>query len=249
LKLNLEEAEALHRSLSQQTPLYDASLAAQYRYQELDVRSDFLEEAQAKANLERMTVRSPIDGLVVAQEVTRNNQRAEIRNGDELHAQQPFLQIVDPTSMVVEATANQSDVMDLRIGARVRVKFDAYPDLAISGKIYSVSPVSKSGGWRQSYVSQLPVMIRLEGTDARIIPSLTVSADVLIKHQAGARIVPLAAVFSDPEDNGPVAYVKTHSGWEKRDLELGLQNNVEVAVNSGLRDGENVAVGQAPVLD
>ena len=56
-------------------------------------------------------------------------------------------------------------------------------------------------------------------------------------------------MFSDPEDGGPVAFVHTGSGWEKRDLELGLQTNVEVAVTSGLRAGEAVAVGEEPVLD
>ena len=62
-------------------------------------------------------------------------------------------------------------------------------------------------------------------------------------------IIPRAAVFSDPEDGDPVAYVHTGTGWEKRDLELGLRNNVEVAVTSGLRAGEAVAVGEEPVLD
>ncbi len=249
LRLNLEEADATYRSLVRQRPLYETSMAAQYRNQALDLRSNVLEESQAKNNLSRMTIEAPIDGLVVAQEISRNDQLAEIRNGDELHPRQPFLQIVDPSSMIVEAKANQVDVTDLRVGATAMVRFDAYPGLVIPATVYSVSPVSKSSGWRQSYVSELPVLIRLEGTDPRVIPSLTVSADVVVKKQPDARIIPRTAVFHDPKDGDPVAYVRTASGWEKRDLELGLENNVDVAIMSGLRPGEAVAVGEEPVHD
>ena len=203
LRLNLEEAEATYRSLLRQRPLYESSMTAQYRNQGLDLRSNVLEETQATNNLNRMTLLAPIDGLVVAQEISRNDQLAEIRNGDELHPRQPFLQIVDPSSMIVEAKANQVDVMHLRAGAPALVHFDAYPGLELPAKVYSVSPVSKSNGWRQSYVSELPVLIRLEGSDPRVIPSLTVSADVVVKKQDDARIIPRAAVFSDPEDGGP----------------------------------------------
>jgi HlyD family secretion protein len=245
LRLNLEEAESLYQSLLLQRPLNRASREAQLRFQELDLRSEVLEENQAKANLERMTIRAPIDGLVVAQDIYRNNELAQVRNGDELHARQPFLQVVDPSSMIIEGSANQSDVMDLRIGAAARVRFDAYPGLELGGTVYSVSPVSKSDGWRQSYVSQIPVVIRLEGADPRVIPSLTVSADILVHQQPAAAVIPRAAVFGDG-GNPPFAYVRTASGWEKRSLELGLANNTEIAVNSGLKAGETVALEEPP---
>ncbi len=245
LRLNLEEAESLYQSLLKQRPFTRESMDAQLRFQGLDLRSNFLEENQAKTNLERMTMRAPIDGLVVAQEIYRNNELSEVRNGDELHARQPFLQIVDPRSMIVEAVANQVDVMDLRTGAAGLVKFDAYPGLELGGTVYAVSPVSKSEGWRQSYVSKIPVVLRLNGADPRVIPSLTVSADIVVNQHPAAAIIPRTAVF-DAGANAPFAYVRTASGWEKRKLDLGLANNTETAVNSGLKAGETVALEQPP---
>ena len=96
-----------------------------------------------------MTLLAPIDGLVVAQEISRNDQLAEIRNGDELHPRQPFLQIVDPSSMIVEAKANQADVMHLRAGAPALVHFDAYPGLELPRRRFIPSrrsPRATDGG-------------------------------------------------------------------------------------------------------
>ncbi len=40
-----------------------------------------------------------------------------------------FMQIVDPSSMVINANINQVDSEALRIGMRASVRFDAYPGL------------------------------------------------------------------------------------------------------------------------
>ena len=50
------------------------------------------------------------------------------------------------------------------------------------------------------------------------------------------------AIFSDANGKSPFVYVKTATGWDKREVELGLSNYIAVAVKSGLKPGEVVAV-------
>ena len=75
-----------------------------------------------------------------------------------------------------------------------------------------------------------------------MIPNLTVSADVILRREPSDGIVPREAVFRDADDGQPFAYVRTTAGWEKRDLDLGIANNVDVEVRSGLNEGDVVAV-------
>jgi RND family efflux transporter MFP subunit len=246
-RLTLEEADLEQQSLLAQRKYLLASQAAQFREAELMVEEAELEERQAQANLDRMIVRAPADGLVVLRETRRGGEYGQIQEGDQVRPGQPYLQIVDTGSIVVEATASQVDVTRLRLGAPVRVNVDAYPDLRLRGRIHSISPMANPSRWRGSFVSDVPVVIDVEDRDSRLIPSLSVSADVVTGSEPDAGIVPRAAVFHD-EDGDPYAYVKTADGWEKRDLELGMANNVAVAVRSGVEPGETVALASPQSL-
>ncbi len=70
------------------------------------------------------------------------------------------------------------DAADLRIGRPVRVQFDAYPGLALSGRVEGIGAMARSTGSRASFVADIPLTISLDGNDARVIPGLTVHCDV-----------------------------------------------------------------------
>jgi len=73
----------------------------------------------------------------------------------------------------------------LRIGSRAKVHFDAYPDLELPARVYSVGGIARQGGQRATYVKEIPIKLKLEKTDPRVIPDLSVSADVLLADTAG----------------------------------------------------------------
>jgi multidrug efflux pump subunit AcrA (membrane-fusion protein) len=241
LRLAFEEAEAAYRALLNEVPQVEISVSADVERARLEVEEARIEERRAQANVERMEVRAPIGGLVVASEVFHAGEMKRIQKGDQLRRGQPYMRIVDPDSMIVEARANQVDVESLRLGSPVRVHFDAYPGLTLPGRLRSIGPLAKSAGRRQDFVAEVPVVVKLEGKDPRVIPSLSVGADVVLDREESDGIVPREAVFYDAEDRQPYAFVKTSGGWERRDLELGLSNHIAVAVRSGLSEGELVA--------
>lgn len=151
------------------------------------------------------------------------------------------MQIVDTRSMVVNAAVSQVDVERMRIGLKARVRFDAYPELELPAHVYAISAITKPGGSRANFVKEVPVRLKLDSIDPRVIPDLSVSIDVIIESEEQATVAPLAAIFSDPNGKSPFVYVKSAIGWDKREVELGLSNHVAVAVKSGLKAGEVVA--------
>jgi biotin carboxyl carrier protein len=243
-QLALEEAKATYEALLAQAKYVEVVENAEVRRAQLELQEAQVEERRAEANVEKMVVRAPIDGLVVVTEIFRGSEFGQIQAGDQLRPGQPYAQIVDARSMIVEATANQVDVENLRIGARAHVWMDAFSHLELPARVYSIGPLAKGRGWRANYVSEVPVFLKLDRVDPRLIPNLTVSADVILHGESSDGIVPREAVFHDAEDGQPFVYVRTPSGWEKRELELGLANNIDVAVHSGLSPGEVVAVSE-----
>ena len=157
-----------------------------------------------------------------------------------------FMQIVDNRSMVINATVNQVDIESLRLGQKATVHFDAYPDLELPARVISIGAMTKTGGMRQSYVKNIPVRLELERTEARVIPDLTVSADLRLESADAQAAVPLEAVFRDSPDGPSFVYARDGSRWKRRDIQTGLASNIITAVESGLKSGDVVALQKPP---
>jgi len=247
LRLALEEAEARYKQLLEEIQFADESELAAIRKEELDNKRAELELKRAEANADKMVARAAIDGLVVLQNIVRGTDYAQIQPGDQLSPGQFYMQIVDPRSMVVNATVNQVDAEALRLGQKARVRFDAYPDLELPAHVYSIGAMTKTGGMRASFFKEIPVKLRLDALDPRVIPDLSVAVDVIIeKEKDETAIAPLEAVFRDSPEANPYVFVKTAEGWERREVTTGLKNNIRVAIRSGLKPGEVVALSRPP---
>ena len=100
---------------------------------------------------------------------------------------------------------------------------------------------------RAAFVKEIPVILKLDKLDPRVIPDLSVSVDVeLDSEKQVATVAPLSAIFRDGDAGSPYVFVKSGEGWERREVQLGLTNNLVVAVRSGLRPGEVVAAEVPP---
>ncbi len=241
LKLAEEEAAANYKQLLAEVKYKDISQQAQWKISTLDADENKIEFQRSQANADRMVFRAPIDGLVVMGTTFRGSEFSQIRAGDEVHPGSMFMRIVDPSSMVVNASVNQADIEMLRVGARTKVRFDAYPDLELPGRVYSIGAMPKSGGFRAAYVKEIPVMIRLERLDPRVVPDLSVSADVVVSAEPDAVVAPLETVFRNKPGAEPYVFVRGAAGWEQRPVQVGLTNNVAAVIRSGLRPGEVIA--------
>jgi multidrug resistance efflux pump len=241
LKLQLEEAEAKLKQLQREVPFQRETERTQRRIADLQMAQSRSELKRAEKNVDLMLVTAPIDGLLVMESTRRGSEFAQIQQGDQLFPGQMFARVVDTSSMLVSATVNQTDVEDLRINAKATLRFDAYPDLVLSAHVVSIGAIASTGGFRANYVKEIPVYLKLDQIDPRVIPDLTVSVDVVVDSSEDSVVVPIESVFADGTGKSFV-YVKTAEGFVKREVELGLKNHVKAAVKSGVRDGEVLAV-------
>lgn len=246
LKLALESAEARYKQLQAETRFHRMSEEAKLRDAEIELRQTARELERAEANAERMVIRAAIDGLVVMQSTFRGSEFTQVQQGDQLMPGQWFMSIVDPSSMVVNANVNQVDVERMRIGAKARVRFDAYPDLVLMAHVESVGGIPKSGGSRANYVKELPVRLKLDQMDPRVIPDLSVAVEILIDEVENAVLAPVDALYHEPGAAQPYVFVKSGQTWQRRPVEAGVASTLAVEIRSGLKPGEVVALERPP---
>ena len=197
LKLSEEEAGARNKEILTEAGYVDEIEQSQLRTAEIELKQARKELRRVEANIESMQVKAPLDGIAVVQPIIRGTDFTTIQAGDQIYPGQPFMKVVDPNSMLVNAFVNQADVEVLRVGARARVRFDAYPDLELPAHVYAVGALGRASRFRANFLSEIPVTLRLDKVDPRVIPDLSVSVDVILSSESGSARVPREALYGE----------------------------------------------------
>ena len=236
-QLNLEAAEANLKQLRQTFDLKRKAAEAELRL--LEIKRDRSRSAMlnAQENSEKMAVLSPIEGLVMLNPMWKGGGMGEAEEGDQIWTGFPFMQVVDPSIMQVRVLVNQLDIPYLHVGQTARIHLDAYPDLSLSGKLEQLGAIGLSGGLSNT-VRAFGGLFSIEGSDARLMPDLSASLDVVLSQEANALVVPRDAVVV--QDGKSWVYIKRTLGFEKQAVKTGDEDDFEVVVLSGLEPGMEV---------
>jgi hypothetical protein len=68
------------------------------------------------------------------------------------------------------------------------------------------------------------------------LPDLSAALDLDLSSQKSVLVVPWQSIGSDAEH--PYVWLKATGGFEKRSVQTGPRNDLEVVVNSGLSEGD-----------
>ena len=138
--------------------------------------------------------------------------------------------------MVLNATVNQVDAEKLRLGMKANIHLDAYPDLDLPGVLDGIGAMSKTSTFRAGYVGAIPIRIKIEKMDPRVIPDLTGSAEVILAAEQQMRWSCRARQYSK-KTAAPSCFVQSPQGWVKKKVEPGLASFTQVAIQSGVEKG------------
>lgn len=238
LKLSLDEAEARYKQAQADVAFKTAGHAADMKVLELTLERHTRHRNRHLNDIKAFTVQAPMDGLVVMASIFRNQEMSQVQAGDRIFPGQSFMKIVNTKTMQVEGSVNQVESDDFRIGQQARIRFDAFPGMQFDGEVYSLGALAGGSARGSAYLRTVPIRIRIQGSDARLIPDLSASADVLIQKADNQVLVPRAALR--PEGDSVFVYVKKGDAFEKREVTLGLRNDIYAVAASGLKSGEEV---------
>ncbi len=243
LRLAVDEYREAYQEAAKQIPLTEERQLADLKLYELSYEHDVRHRDRHLVDYRRCVIRSPMNGMVVMQTTYRGGEMNQIRVGDRLSPGQPFMRVVDPASMQMDATMSQAESELIHLGQRATVRFDAFPDIVVKGRVQAVGALAVGGRRVNYYVRRVPVRLRLDAVDPRVIPDLSASADVATSEPADGLIVPREALT---ETGGKtVVYVKHGEAFVPREVALAGATSTQAAVVSGIQEGEEVALQPA----
>jgi HlyD family secretion protein len=227
---------------------------------EVDLRTsrEALSQAQAQLSqaqemLAKTEIRSPLDGKVTAIYVKVGQTAVPSFSGI---AGSVLVDVADTASIDAEINVDETDIARVRMGAQARVVPAAFPDKTLLGTVDQVAIAPRiQAGQNKSY----PVRIRLTNTAGVIFhPGMSCRAEVLTNSQDDAKVlaVPVQSVrYEDNPDKSAQAekslasvFVFENGRAAKRTVTTGTADDTYIAINSGLKEGEQVVVGPAKTL-
>ncbi|MBV8205319.1 MAG: HlyD family efflux transporter periplasmic adaptor subunit [Acidobacteria bacterium] len=237
---NQETLDAARATLVQLKATYQLkrqSAAAGIRALEIERDRSRAAMEHARQNAEKLQVLSPMAGIVVPMTIWKNGSMGEVEEGDEVRSGTPFAQVISPGSMEIRARINQADLALLQPGMGATIRLDAFPDLALPGRLEYLSAVANTSNF-SNWVRTFSAVFSVQGKDANLMPDLSAAVDIELARLADALVVPRDAVVTSAGQQ--YAWVKRGDSFQRVAVKTGAVTDVELEVTSGLEPGQTV---------
>jgi hypothetical protein len=136
-------------------------------------------------------------------------------------------------------------------GQDARVRVDAYPDRELKAHVKTVATVAAQGDRMSADVKMYVTMIAIDESLEGLKPGMSAEVTILVdKTLDDVLIVPAQAIMgaaSVGKDRS--CWVKTGTGFEEREIEVGASNEKEAEIRSGLAEGEQVVLNYSLLED
>ena len=175
-RVKLEDAKEHVASLGRSGKAHDISEEAEIRVLELQRDRQQVAVDRATRNSGKMTLRSPLSGMVALDNVWRNDSVGHAQEGDQLWPGSPLLRVFDPSTMEVEVAVGEPDGAVLVPGAKAIIHLDAFPELQFAAHFSSASPVAT--GAIGNPIKSFKARFRLEQGDPHLMPDLSAAVDI-----------------------------------------------------------------------
>ena len=235
-----ERAQTAARSLASE--LSAAKARARIRAAGVEAARASLE--RVRLDLERSTIKSPIDGVVIRRSVELGQTVAA-----SLEAPTLFTIARDLSDMRVDASVSEADIGAVRTGQRALFSVDSYPGRSFEGRVLEIR---KAARMVQNVVTYT-VMISAPNPDGLLFPGMTADVRIMVEERQDVMVVPNAALSfrptreraDKPAPGNGVIWVRTKSGHlEPASVSLGATgDSLTQILSSDLKIGEQVAIG------
>jgi len=239
----LAEAQQNLKQLQHTFELKRQAAAADIRTVEIQRDRAKATMVYAESNAQKMSIASPMDGVVVLNNIVLNSRIGQAREGDQVRPGVPFMKVVDPSAMEVRVEVNQEDLLKLYLGQRAQISLDAYPKMTFPGRLEELDPLGHPSE-QSNTVRTFAAVFSIQGANARLMPDLSAAVDLELANVKDAVVVPAEGVGH--EAGGAYVWLRNGDTFEKHSVILGPSDGLETVIDSGLKPSNVIRLVPQP---
>ena len=185
-----------------------------------------------QAFLLKFTINAPASGMVIYKKDRLGNKR---KTGSNVN---PFDRVIatlpDLSSMISKVYVNEIEISKVKVGQKVNINVDAFPEKAFTGSVYSIANIGEQ--LPNSDSKMFEVQVKVDDSDPALRPTMTTGNKIIIKTYNDAIYIPTECVQTG-SDSIPFVYGKNKT---KEIVILGESNEKHVIVEKGLEPGATI---------
>lgn len=232
--------------------LFDRGVIASQAFNELQLQLDQaeqeLENARADYQIIRRgsaggsssantNIRATVDGTILEIPVEEGHQVIQSNNFNDGTT---IATIADLGNMIFEGQVDEGEVGKLELGMPLEISLGAIEDQTFDAKLRFIAPkgVEESGAVQFKIEGE----VKVDG-DFMIRAGYSANASLVLERRDSVLVIPEALLQFDNETDAP--YVEVSTGdqkFERRDVEIGISDGVNVEIVSGLSESDAVKV-------
>ncbi|MDP3481413.1 MAG: efflux RND transporter periplasmic adaptor subunit [Desulfoprunum sp.] len=210
-----------------------------------------VDTAQLDLNYTRIT--SPIDGVVVAI-VTKEGQTVNANQ-----SAPTIIKVARLDMVTIKVEISEADVVRVKPGQRVYFTILGEPDKRYHTSLLAIEPApeaiasessnasSSSSSSSASTAIYYMGILDVPNPGGKLRISMTTQVNIVLAEAKDALVIPSAALGDQKKDGSYTVSVEMEQGvLEKKQVQIGINNNVQAVVLKGLHEGEKVVIGDKP---
>ncbi len=180
-------------------------------------------------------IRATIAGTILEIPVEEGDQVVETNN---FNAGTTIASIADLSKMIFEGKVDEGEVAKLKVGTPLKISLGAIEGQELDAKLKFIAPkgIEETGA----------VQFKIEGDvtvtdDVFIRAGYSANASIVLEKKEDILVISEALLQFDKKTNKP--YVEVSVGdqkWERKDVEIGISDGINVEVISGLTESDEV---------
>lgn len=217
---------------------------------------------EAKINLNKTTIYSPMDGIVSL----LNVKKGEKVVGTLQMSGTEMMRIADFSYMEVRVDVSEGEITKVKLGDTASVEVDAYLDRKFDGIVTQVSNSSKgassvltSSDQSTNFVVKIRILESsyqdlLADNPKPFLPGMSATVDIKTKKKFGVLAVPIQAVTTKDSVYDGINHTKeilyvNHNGIAKvLEVKTGIQDDSYIEIINGLSGNEKIITGPYNII-
>jgi hypothetical protein len=178
------------------------------------------------------TIKAPSSGMIIYK---KDRIGSKTKTGSSIN----FFDMVvatlpDLTTMISKIYVSEIEIANVKAGQRADIAVDALPGKTYKGQVVSIANVGEQ--LPNSDAKMFETMIKIDGTDPELRPSMTTGNKILIKSVSNAIYIPTECIQAGT-DSIPFVYMKNNT---KHIVLLGDSNDKYTVIEKGLEPGAQI---------
>lgn len=181
------------------------------------------------------TIRAPASGTVLERLVNPGDPVVPLTS---YQAGTALMAVADMSKLIFKGTVDEIDVGKLKLGLPVRLQIGALPSSKVEGRLTNIAPKAKTSEGATLFDVEAEIAA---GPDTTLRAGYSSTADIVIAEKTGVLLLPERVVsFEGEKAFVQVPAAKPDAKPERREIQVGLSDGLNVEVLSGLTEGQKV---------